>query len=302
MKQFLQKVSLYSTLFILCIICLILIASFFANHTPFTIDRQKNILIIGDSQTECAIDDNIFSRAKNYSTSATPYIYAFAKLKKIIRDNKHIDTILLSFHPGSLDYSLERRWIFEESFIAERSAVMVPFLDLRDLSLFISSTPFYKAMAKTPMKYLEYAVYMGAGNAEGWRRKNIGAYLALKNNSVEADLKGKEPYASLTDTDTLSQVQLNYLLKIVDYCKEQGLALILVNTPKYKYDQYNDYKTFEEYRKKYLSGIPLLNYSDFPLQDSDYADLGHLNENGARAFSEYIQSQISNDLREKDNE
>lgn len=302
MKRFLQKVFSYFILCVALIICLVAIASFFANHTAFTIDQQKNILVIGDSQTECAIDDDIFSRAKNYSTSATPYIYAFAKLKKLIHDNNHIDTVLLSFHYGSLDYSIERRWIFEESFISEKSAVMVPFLNMRELTLFVSSIPFYKAMAKTPMKYLEYAAYMAAGNAEGWRRKNIGAYLALKNNSIGADLEGKVPYSTLNDVDTLSQIQLNYLLNIADYCKEKGIALILINTPKYKYDQYNDYRTFEKYRKEYLTHIPFLDYAAFPLPDSAYADLGHLNEKGASKFSEYLRSQITNDLSKGENE
>ncbi len=292
MRIFLRKVFLFVILFLSLTICLIVIASFFANHTPFAVDERKNILVIGDSQTECAIDDNIFSRAKNYSTSATPYIYAFAKVKKILKDNKHIDTVLLSFHYQSLDYSLERRWIFEESFISEKAAVMVPFLDRHELVLFADNIPFYKATAKTPMKYLEYAAYLAKGNAIGWQNKNIGSYLALQNNSIDLDMKDRIPRSTLSDVDTLSQLQLKYLQKIISYCKERKIELILISTPKYKDQEYNDYITFDNYRKKYFPDIPFLDYASFPISNTGFADLNHLNEKGAREFSEHLQSKL----------
>ena len=44
----------------------------------------KNILILGDSHTENAINDSIFSNSLNYSASADAYIFSYVKLKAIL--------------------------------------------------------------------------------------------------------------------------------------------------------------------------------------------------------------------------
>ncbi|MBQ0740337.1 hypothetical protein J9332_39270, partial [Aquimarina celericrescens] len=47
--------------------------------------------------------------------------------------------------------------------------------------------------------------------------------------------------------------------------------------------------------------IEYLDFSNFPLSNSKYGDLGHLNYKGAKIFSEWFASLLLNELLEKEN-
>src|SRR5437868_6763768 len=124
---FIRRLFLFILVFLILTIGVISISSLFMSKVNFKIDRTKNILVIGDSHTECAIDDSSFRRAANYSKSATAYIYSLAALRKLTADNPQIDTVLLSFHSSSLLYERENAWLYDESEMARQIPVFLPY-------------------------------------------------------------------------------------------------------------------------------------------------------------------------------
>jgi len=297
MKIFLRNLFLFIVFFIATAAVLVGVASWYMNRTPFTIDKSKNILVLGDSHTECSIDDNFFRRSANYSKSAMPYLFCYAALKKLIADNPQIDTVLLSFHYSSLLYSREKQWLFDESLIFTRIPVYLPYLEAGDLSLFAFNSEFYKAVLETPMSAYEYYVHKRKGKDLNWRRDRIGQFRPLPDFKLQDDLKTRKPYETLNKTDTLSLVQLKYIRKIAEFCKEKGVTLVLINTPVYDWKKYTNYTEFEKNRKKYLNDQLFLDYSGFTSRDSNYADISHLNKYGAREFSKYLDTCLARDLQ-----
>jgi hypothetical protein len=75
--------------------------------------------------------------------------------------------------------------------------------------------------------------------------------------------------------------------------------LILINTPVYKPEIYESIDKLNDFYDTYLSGVKYLDYSAFPLPDSCYGDIGHLNYKGAQIFSKYLQENLNVDVRSK---
>jgi hypothetical protein len=267
------------------------------NKTPFRIDEEKNILVIGDSHTECAIDDNVFRRAANYSKSATPYLYSYGAVKKLVTDNPHIDTVLLSFHYASLLYSREQQWMFDESLISKNIPVYLPYLSIADLGIYAFHSQFYKAALEAPRSSFDYYIHKKEGRDLNWRRDRLGQFLPLSNFKLQDDIKSRKPYENLHKQDSLSLIQLKYINKIAEFCRSKGVTLVLINTPVYDWEKYTNYIQFQENREKYLKQHLFLDYASFTSRDSNYADVSHLNKYGAREFSRYLDSCLTRDIR-----
>jgi hypothetical protein len=300
MTRFLKNILRFLATFIVIIGILIVAAIAYVRKTPIKIDPKKHILFVGDSHTECAINDGVFLRAANYSSSAMPFIYTYARMKKIIADNSQIDTVVLSFHSASLDYSLEDRWIFEESLLKLRVPALLPYLAMSDWFVFARDPVFYKAAMTTPKISIEYwNSRKKSETALAWLRENMGHFRALEYSHLKRDVKSRVPYEQYKMNDTISDIQLRYIRKISAFCRANNKVFILINTPVFQPQKFTGYIAYRENREKYFPNELYLDYSDFPIPDSMFADVSHLNSTGARLFSRYLAAHFSQDVKKQ---
>jgi hypothetical protein len=61
---------------------------------------------------------------------------------------------------------------------------------------------------------------------------------------------------------------------------------------------YGDNEFANDFHDAYMPDVRYMDYSVFPLPDSCYGDIGHLNYRGARIFSQYLQERFSADVKE----
>ena len=108
MGKFIRNFLLFTGCFLLVIAGLIALSAFLIRLPKADIGRERHILVLGDSHTECAVDDSVFSRSANFSKSATAFIYTYGAIKKLVADNPQVDTVLLSFQFNSLLYEREQ--------------------------------------------------------------------------------------------------------------------------------------------------------------------------------------------------
>src|ERR1700722_14710467 len=147
MGKFIRNLLLFTGCFLLVIAGLILLSAFLMRLPKANIGPERHILVLGDSHTECAVDDSVFIRSANFSKSATAYIYTYGAIKKLVADNTQIDTVLLSFQFTSLIYERERGWIYNGALMPSKIPVYLPLLGLSDMGVFISTPAFYKSAA-----------------------------------------------------------------------------------------------------------------------------------------------------------
>ena len=72
------------------------------NFYSYNIAKDKNILILGDSHTEVSLNDSIISNSINFSLGTSSYFHSYIKLKYILSNNEHIDTLILGYSFNSL--------------------------------------------------------------------------------------------------------------------------------------------------------------------------------------------------------
>ena len=69
-------------------IALGLLSVFISKKTfDYKFKEKKNILIVGNSHTECSVNDSIISNSVNLSQSASSYFYSYMKIREFTKYN-----------------------------------------------------------------------------------------------------------------------------------------------------------------------------------------------------------------------
>jgi hypothetical protein len=261
----------------------------------WTLESSKTIFITGDSYPECALNDSIFSEAINISSSADTYIYSYVKIRKFIFQNPQIKTVILGFSYHNLQYK-------NDSFLKNASPGISKFVKyyylMDDREIFEIFKLNYNIIIKGLGACYQKVVFNALTSINGisFKDLNLGGYRRLYMYKLKENLDDIKRTVNVTSEKVEpSQVQIRYLHKIERLCKKQGVRLILLNTPIHPEFQ-KILKKDKEYFMKYCEQNRiidhLLNYADFPLPDSCYADAEHLNYHGADDFSKMIREEL----------
>ncbi len=266
------------------------------SQASYKIDSKKNILILGESYSEAGIDDNLFNRSINLSQSGTAYLYSYVKLEKLLEENKHIDTVLVSFRYDLLTKDREDLWIMSEDFLVPKVAFCVTLLGKEEFSVYNDKKILSQAILKVPIRNMGSVIkYFHKGRSNfTYRDLRIGGFLKSNRQRLQKDIEKGLSLKPTTEEE--SPVQKKYLLKIMSCCKKHNVKLILINLPMYKPEIYGCTDKLYEYHNKYLKDVEFWDYSNFSFSsDSCYGDLGHLNYKGALVFSNYLQKYCAQD-------
>jgi hypothetical protein len=264
------------------ILCTYLITS----SASFKIPKERTILILGDSHPECAVDDSIFTHAVNVAQSGAAYFYSYIKLRKLFDENPHIRTVLLSFHGSSIGKSKDEGFIGDK-YNLNHLPNYFSLLHKEDVLALKNNPSFFSAILKTPIRSIRGTLKFIFKFRLTYKDLYIGGYQKLDRDRLQRAIALQKENELIQYV--YSQYQPNYyLLKIIGFCKSNGVELILFNTPTYDSGKYGNKIALKNYYDTYLTGIKYLDYSDFPLPDYGYGDIGHLNYKGAEIFSNYL--------------
>jgi hypothetical protein len=287
MKKFLINILIFFTFNLVILILVLGSVYFITSSSSFKIPEEKNIIVVGDSHTECAIDDSIFSRSINISQSGTAYLYSYVKLRKFLNENPHVDTVLISFHGGSIQKSIDE-WILGDRYILAHIPEYFSLLGTEELFLFRNKPSFYSAIIKMPVKHIRGILKFVIKRTLTYKDLYIGGYLRLDRDRLQGaiELEGNMEIPK----NEYSEYQLEYLLKIVELCNNKDVELILFNSPTYNPEKYGNLSLLADCYNAYFSNITYLDFSSFVLPDYGYGDIGHLNFKGAEIFSQYLEN------------
>jgi hypothetical protein len=182
---------------------------------------------------------------------------------------------------------------WEEPHISFRYIKYEPFFNLSDYFFLVSKNPQSVLNAeslslKKNINFLtdtskNYIKYTGWG---GYKRQD-----GSSGNQEKFFLK-----FPISET---SEINIKYLKLIINYCSDKNVRAILIRCPiHHKNKVLQNEATFEKIRFSGFSNIDFIDFKDFPLDDSDFYDLGHLNYNGAKKFSIYFNKMLNDGLLE----
>lgn len=257
------------------------------------LDSSVNKLIIGASRTESSINNDL-SNSFNISGAGEALLFTKIKLEAYKNYNLQIDTIILSLDNRTLNSIKGHNWYSSEHlklrvpklshFIKYDEWIMLNEIDLSSTLRSITFAPKYSLkLIKAIFNKKEDAFY----------DIKLGGYKPVDH------VIGQDVINDFIVNDTikgykLSRFEIENLFEIIKFCKSNKLTLILLNPPlhpvMYNSVQYQEGKeVFDKFVVKYLSDLTYLDFSNIFLPDSCYADLVHINKNGASIFSKELE-------------
>lgn len=264
----------------------------FVYHHSQKIIIPKGNVVIGDSNTRNSVNDSIFANFSNYSVGGESYLFANAKLNVLAKNNK-IDTLILAFSPHNI---INNGWMtFDKGNSPIRYRMPEYYYDF--------SVQDHLTMLKTiPFSYLKSVKFIGKNEIESIFHpshnplRKLGFFTPVKPDSKKnpKNEKGSEEVAKLFKNPKITELEISYLDKIVQTCGEKNIKLILMCTPKnFRNKDYALYNTkiFSDFYYSHYNTIDFLNFSEFPLPESDFADISHVNEDGANKFSHFLKKE-----------
>lgn len=253
----------------------------------FALPKEKTVLVIGDSQTQADVDDSIIENAANVSLAYDGYFTMFRRMQLYVDANPQIDTVFVAFSPHTLRVDKDE---FYKSFgyVEATTKHYLPFLTWSDWMLLVSHDAADVVSAlTTPLKYY--------WNPSQEHIKEMGRFEVADYSHLEQDIKSgavRLTAEAFGGVDYGNKITLEYLHRIVDFCKERNIKLIGLNTPVYHGADYFDMKNYENLRRTQFSDIEVWDYMDIEIPDDCRRDVNHLNRKGATIFSEMLKERL----------
>lgn len=285
MKLFIKQLTIFIAVIVVAFISFLSIKyTFFIK--PYMVSKNVDAIIAGDSNVQNAINDSLLKGFKNISLSSEGYIYSYSKIKEILKYNPHIKNVFLgfSYHNLSSYYDDYITGKFAQSVIPRYITV----IDLREFIALIWAGPHLirpalKALISTSNDYSYIGAFPNmtdfAFNKESMLRRSAIQYFS------NGDLRG------------FSDINKRYFLEIIKLCKDNGVSLILINTP-----LHNDYLL--EIPDKFIntlnsiveeSRIQIMNFEGLELTNNCFLPDGtHLTTRGALLTTEYFKKIVKN--------
>lgn len=316
MKIFLKRITLVLLVFSLGLTLFVFSVHLIIRHASnFEIEKDKKYLVFGHSHSECAYDDTILKGFRNLSSSGEGYFYTYQKIKQVLEANSGVRTIFLEFTNYASSSLLDRTIWGEEPldiFFPWHSS----FLEKEDYTLLFekNSKELLRAIPTSTRDNLSRILTFNLAIDKRYGRffkferimPHEEVQNAKNNREVPFWLKLEQQEANGTKEEIIYKgkkvpsYNLKYLLKIIDFCKQQGVKVYLVRSPQHNYYPRDNESDFIEIRQAYLNDIEFFDFDRFPLDDSEYGDTEHLNYKGAQVFSTWFQRIIEGGLLDKD--
>ena len=261
----------------------------------FKIDKKYKNVFLGHSHTECAFTDTIIKNTINLSNGGECYFYTYLKLKKILQNNDHLERVFISFSNNQIGIGNDTYDIWNDKYINKWFTKYGAYMEQKDLAVLAKNNPlcFLKAQSYTIKEYLTFLLKSDKDiiTSQSWGRYNY-----LKKNKIDSILKTikEEKYPT---SFIYSNISIDYLLKMIRLCKDKGVNIYLVRSP--VHEKWQDFKNeyfFRKILKEQFSTVNFLDFKNFPLDNSCFADEHHINFKGSTKFSIFFNSLLENGL------
>jgi hypothetical protein len=256
---------------------------------PLGIPSGTRVLVVGDSRTECAIDDTVLSGVYNWSQSGTAYFYSYIKVRSAIEHDLQLGAVILGYSYGELSASRDA-W-FSDSRYLSRLKKYFPLLNGRDFGELFRANPrgavshWLRGVPYTMTRVITFLVERDSGDSA------LGGFLRLEQDNLAQALDRYVEGAAGNTAEGYSRYQEAYLARIYDLCESAGIQLVLLNVPSHPIQREaqagyaHRYKALAEER---MPNALFINHVNVEIPDSGFADLEHLNYKGAAIYSAYL--------------
>ena len=287
MKKFLKNILVFTLVPIIIGIPLTLILVIYVTKVSdeYKIDSNISRIYIGDSHIQEAVDDTLIPHSLNVATNSESYYYSYFKLKTLLNSNPSVKKVYLGFSYHNLSNYYDK---------------------------YVSGT----YTSEVGLKYF----YLLPNNEQfrliSWNKDNLGSFIpgiisegilkAINHNyspflggfsnqfnntkAIDSSMNKRILFQYYTNgvLNDFSDLNIEYLYKIIDLCKVKGVELFALNTP---LNNYYFNKIPKEYKEKlneilFKTNLKYINLSNLKLSEECFIPDGdHVSNIGAEATS-----------------
>lgn len=299
MRKFILQTTLFITIAILAITALLLSTNRIVDRKAgFVIASNIDKIVVGHSHPECAFNDSLITNFRNFAQSGESYFYTYYKILPLLRQNKQISTVFIEFDNNRLVQTVDEL-IWESRYISYQYPDYGAFFDEEGNKLLFRKN--WKSFLNSQMlllrKNLE-AIETGDFDFT----KKAGGYIYLERNQTDSILaaRKKNPAPITGSKPSAASKNLYYLEKLILACRENNRKVYLIRSPLHpEFDGLKNEDFFQQIRRSRFGDTEFLDFKDFPLANSEFGNLEHLNFRGARKFSTFFNKLLQDSLLEK---
>ncbi len=284
MRNFILKSLVFTVVVIIC--CISFWALVCSNRDQtLKLPNNCNIVFLGNSHIECAINDTIVKNSFNFARSAECMEYVYCKVKLLSRYNPQLDTIIIGCDNTLLTFKSSSSNLY--------SPYYYDTYNLNDINVILKndSIEYIEGHIAQPFNWLKLVNILPTffySNIDAHNLTDLGGYLYLQRDKLDEAIKRQNNnIKKIQQSDANSA---HFLKKIEQFCKCNNITLIFLHTP--MHSALNNDTFYKKFYKENYSNIKFYDFKDFHLPDSCYGDLDHLNYKGAKIFSEYLEKEV----------
>ncbi|WP_179006876.1 hypothetical protein [Winogradskyella forsetii] len=298
MKGFIKKIIVFLVLAILVVIGIVIGSNYIAKtQSRFKISEDISTLVLGHSHSQCSVNDSILKNSINLSASGESYFYNYQKLKKVVGANSHIKTVFIEFANNHVDSVMDDwTWGFEK--MSFYLPFYSPYMDSEDFNVLLehNSTDLFASYSIATRKHL-YRILNGNYDLID----DIGSFAASKQSKVEELIAKNNFNPTLSKSHTLSETNLNYLRKMIEFCRENNLRVFLIRSPQHPlYADLSNEALYQNVKNTRFEDVDLLDFDAMQFPNKYYLDLHHLNYKGANQFTTLFNDLLKSNLLNTD--
>jgi hypothetical protein len=286
MSKFIKNIIRY----LLCFFSIIFLVVFITKYTvkknaDFKLESNVTSIILGNSQPESAYNDSLISNFKNLAKSGESYFYNHQKLKHILEQNEQLNTVYIEFSTANILIREDEK-IWKNRFINNQLPTYFNFLEFNDHKLLAlkNSSGYTHSLFKSLKQNIKRITLNKYNYID-----SVGGYLYLKRNKIQTildTLANNNTKQHKLSTQETSLYDLGYLKKMIALCKKKDIDVYFIRSPYHKLFAGNRYEaSFQKIKQNRFGDVPFLDCKNFPIENSEFGDLQHLNFIGAKKFS-----------------
>ena len=285
MKLFVKRVFIFSFLIgFIFTICLVILHKFSYSKSSLKIGKNNTILVVGDSQIECALNTNLISNSYSVAQGGDNHLYNYAQIRSLTNENKGIDTIILGHNYNNVSSTYE--YYYSTPIIIQyKVPKYFSILKLSEMSDLLFKNP--KAMIVTAPLIIKHNINFFLKRNVTLKDLNFGSFLMI-------DKAFKNPTNSIVHLDNgkYSKIQAKYLRRIIKLCNERNIKLFLVTTPNLYSTRFYSKKYRDYFKSIKFKNVTNVNLADMKLDSTNFYDFVHMNKKGSNAFTIYLRDSI----------
>ena len=241
------------------------------------------MLLIGESQSQAAVDDSKIQNLYNSSQAQDRYLSMYCRLKALIDVNSQIDTVIISLTPHSINRGKDDFWTMG-GYIRQNVQTYGALLGPEEWMLMFRHAPeLTLAEIVTPLRYY--------WEVDETYISKYGSFSVADHCALQANIDEGGTSLKL-DPSYGNRLTLEYLDKMIKLCEERNIKVIALNTPVYQAWKYEEPQYYYDYLLQTYPDLELWDYLDADIPDDYRRDINHLNKKGAEWFTAIIKKRL----------